>query len=204
MKKSCNLCGEAVSTGKLKRMYTGSKHTNLITLASLSLIGVVERDNVDTVLGQISKSSSRVCYSHIKQAAQYLCAEIAARGMQHSYGKGPTAGGTPAYVSTSDIPQNLIDVINGMTKTNVVISARDVRSYVNLALKKFEADSLWPEHCPDEVELEKPPPMVESMESTAPPELLIKAEVELEDDFGMIEKPEENYDVAATPDTKVW
>ncbi|KAK5975771.1 hypothetical protein GCK32_021954, partial [Trichostrongylus colubriformis] len=93
-----------------------AKKLNLVMTASLSLIGVVNKADVDTVVEEISKHNRHLCHSHVAQAARYLSAEMAVTGKRFSYYEDRIAGGSTAYVSTADIPPHLVEVINAMSK----------------------------------------------------------------------------------------
>ncbi|KAK6060154.1 hypothetical protein COOONC_02189 [Cooperia oncophora] len=179
MKRSCALCGRASIAKNMKRMCVGSRSTNLIMVASLSSVGIVARSDVSTVVDFISRNSRYICYSHVMQATQYLCAEIAAKGGHLSYYNGE------AYVTTEDIPLHVVEMINGFNNTDAVITARDVRLFINVAFKKYPATSLWPG----------------SGEITARSEPVVQVEVGYGDDVGV--KREGDVDVASNLTTEV-
>ncbi|KAK5979844.1 hypothetical protein GCK32_021234 [Trichostrongylus colubriformis] len=83
MRKSCVLCGHIGDVSTMKYM-SPAKKLNLVMTASLSLIGVVNRADVDTVEEEISKHNRRLCHSHVAQAARYLSAEMAVTGKRFS------------------------------------------------------------------------------------------------------------------------
>ncbi|KAK5983045.1 hypothetical protein GCK32_004573 [Trichostrongylus colubriformis] len=114
--------------------------------ASLSLIGCVDRANVGKVVDDITHPNKFLCQSHVVEAAQYISAEMFATGRKFSYYSNPSAKGSTAYVHTGDIPPHLVEVINAMSDGSVVITARDVWSFMNTALRKYHGTPLWPEH----------------------------------------------------------
>ncbi|KAK6060155.1 hypothetical protein COOONC_02190, partial [Cooperia oncophora] len=197
MRRCCALCGNIDSEKAMKRMCTGSKNTNLIMVASLSLVGIVDRANAEAVVEEISRNSKYICYSHVMQAAQYLCAEMAARGRRLSFYK------SEAYVTSEDIPADFVEVINSINNSNTTITARDVRSFVNCMLKRYHASSLWPEqYTEDEMEMKLPVP--EAGASTARPEQDVKVEVDSGNDVDMMERHGGNDDEESTFETKVF
>ncbi|KAK5975801.1 hypothetical protein GCK32_003918 [Trichostrongylus colubriformis] len=130
-RRSCVLCGRTVVANDIKR--------------------TVDRASTDEVMEVISNPNKFICQSHIVQAAQYLSGEMAATGRKFSYYDYPSARGKIAYVHTLDIPPHLVDVINGMSKSNVTATARDVLSFMNSALKKYYGTSAWPYQYNEEV-----------------------------------------------------
>ncbi|PIO65097.1 hypothetical protein TELCIR_13249 [Teladorsagia circumcincta] len=52
----------------MERMYTHSKTPNFVMTASLSLMGVVDRANVDAVVAHITRNQIYVCNTHVIQA----------------------------------------------------------------------------------------------------------------------------------------
>ncbi|KAK5970243.1 hypothetical protein GCK32_000860 [Trichostrongylus colubriformis] len=157
--KYCALCGRTADKSSMKQMNAGKK-LNLIMMASLSLIGVVDRADVATKVEEISKHTIFICHSHVVRAAQYLSAEMAANGKRFSYYKDPSAKGSTScvsYVKTADIPPHLVEVINGMSNKTVIITARDVWSFMNIALKKYHGSSMWPMLCKEQAQFDQLP-----------------------------------------------
>ncbi|KAK6055401.1 hypothetical protein COOONC_07091 [Cooperia oncophora] len=132
------------SMGVMKQIFSPSKVPNLIMVASLSLIGDVERAKVDSLVENITCKRKYICNSHIIKAAKSLSDEMTASGKHLSY-SADRGEGTSAYYTTADIPHHLVDLINGRTDSDVVISARDVWTFVNDALKKFYGTPEWPQ-----------------------------------------------------------
>ncbi|KAK5975372.1 hypothetical protein GCK32_015569 [Trichostrongylus colubriformis] len=151
MKKCCVLCNRTNSVETMKQMSPAEK-LNLITAASLSLIGVVDRADVDNVVEKISQRNRFLCHSHVVQAAQYLTAEMAVTGRGYSHYDDPSSLGSTAYVNTSDVPPHLVEVINGMSTRNIIVTVRDVASFINSALKRYHGTSLWTQYHEEGIE----------------------------------------------------
>ncbi|KAK5982410.1 hypothetical protein GCK32_008366 [Trichostrongylus colubriformis] len=153
MRRTCVLCGRFANAKTMIRN-NRNKKMGLILTASLSLIGCVEKAKVDRVVERISNRIKYFCRSHVVQAARYLTAEVLATGTQFSYYKDPSASGPTAYFNTADIPLHIVNVINGMSKNGTAITARDVFSFINGALKKYYGTRLWHDHHKEEEDLE--------------------------------------------------
>ncbi|KAK5977617.1 hypothetical protein GCK32_011932 [Trichostrongylus colubriformis] len=154
MRNTCILCLQKAITSTMQRASV-SKRTNLIIAASLSMLGYVDREDVDKVVETISNNSRWICQSHVVYAAQYICAEMVAIGKNFSYYCNPSAKGSTAYVSSEDIPPHLVGIINGMSNGSVVITAGDLLTFVNTALKRYHGTSLWPQHSGQEEGMEE-------------------------------------------------
>ncbi|KAK5973650.1 hypothetical protein GCK32_008421 [Trichostrongylus colubriformis] len=135
-----------------------NKNLNLVLIGSLAMRGFVDGARVNDVVEEISSCCKYYCCSHTVQAAQYITAEIIAAGRQLSYYEEPGRGSV-AYVTTAGIPPHLVEVLNGLSTGSVVITARDVFSFVNEALRKHYGTSLWPGSYEEEEGVEEAVPV---------------------------------------------
>ncbi|KAK6054844.1 hypothetical protein COOONC_07650 [Cooperia oncophora] len=146
MKKApCRLCGRSSYVKDMRIIGTNAKSRHFILIATLSLIGVVETAHVVGLVDHISKKYRCLCHSHVIQAGQYLCGEITASGKCISFYNDPYAQRSTAYVSTGDIPPHLVDIINEIGNGDVTITAKDLMTFVNAALKRYYGTSVWPQ-----------------------------------------------------------
>ncbi|KAK6054381.1 hypothetical protein COOONC_08114 [Cooperia oncophora] len=203
MKKVCVLCGRTAEVSHMKYMSTAKK-MNLIMVGCLSLVGIVDRKSVNGVVETVSQKNRFLCHTHVVKAAQYLSAQMVVCGRRFSYYHDPSAGKWVPYLTTGDIPQHQVEIINGMSDGNVTINAWDVMSFVNDALKKYHGSAWWPDHYEEEeagCEEEYSNGDAEESDSHSEPsasvsEPGVKVELEDEGDVDSYDKREEKFDVS--------
>ncbi|KAK5966676.1 hypothetical protein GCK32_012942 [Trichostrongylus colubriformis] len=145
MRRTCVFCGRISSVKTMKQTLRNKKLTLILT-SSLSLIGCVNRADVGNMVEEFSNHVKHFCRSHVVEAAQYLSAEVLATGKRFSFYNDPSARGIIAYFITTDIPSNVVEMISGMSNNTVPITARDVMSFINAALKKYYGTPMWSRH----------------------------------------------------------
>ncbi|KAK6034348.1 hypothetical protein COOONC_28146 [Cooperia oncophora] len=157
MRRTCALCGKVSCFEHMKRM-NHRKKQNLIMVASLSFLGIVDRSKVDAVVANISRASRCICHSHVIRAAQYLCAEVTISGARLLYDDAYKA----AYFPTTDIPSHLAEVINRTSNAGDVITTRDVGYFINGSLMRYYGTPAWPSNYEEEESEEAVPGSNES------------------------------------------
>ncbi|KAK5965654.1 hypothetical protein GCK32_016947 [Trichostrongylus colubriformis] len=141
--KSCAICQKVVGDSRLRFGYS-SKMYNMIMLMAHSLAGQVESSAALAIVNSISnKRSHRICHLHVVRAAQYLLAEMAKAGKTVSHFDDPHASGSTAYVTDVDIPRDLLSTLNTMAEGVVNITYREIRNFLNGALKRYYLSTLW-------------------------------------------------------------
>nr|CDJ91734.1 unnamed protein product [Haemonchus contortus] len=125
-------------------------------MASLSLGGEIERSNVDSLVDNACTDNKFFCHTHLVTAAQYISAEMAMAGRRFSHFEDPTAWASTAYVTLADIPPHLVESFNEMKNNdNIVITERDVCTFLNNALRKYHGTPLWPERIEDRLNFDE-------------------------------------------------
>ncbi|KAK6035449.1 hypothetical protein COOONC_27046 [Cooperia oncophora] len=165
MRRSCSLCGQVANVDSMRRMYPSSRKPNFILAALLSLLGLVDRALVDSVWETLCRNRIYVCHIHVVRAWKN---RVVLRR--------PDAEGSTAYFCTDDIP-------TGLVENNMAISARDVWSFINAAMKKYRGTSLWPEHYAEEEEgmLEEADRSMAAPGEHGDPDSVVKEEMDQEE-----------------------
>ncbi|KAK5972187.1 hypothetical protein GCK32_013864 [Trichostrongylus colubriformis] len=145
MVKTCIICGGSVHALDVRRS-SSARRQNVILMASLALGGEIERSSVNALVDNACTENKFFCHTHLVAAAQYISAEMAMVGRRFSHFEDPTAWASTAYVGQADIPPHLIKAFNEMKNSDsVVITERDVCTFLNNALRKYHGTPLWPE-----------------------------------------------------------
>ncbi|XGW24968.1 hypothetical protein V3C99_006426 [Haemonchus contortus] len=155
MVKTCIICGRPVHADEVRRS-SSARRQNIILMASLSLGGEIERSNVDALVDNACTDNKFFCHTHLVTAAQYISAEMAMAGRRFSHFEDPTAWASTAYVTLADIPPHLVESFNEMKNNdNIVITERDVCTFLNNALRKYHGTPLWPERIEDRLNFDE-------------------------------------------------
>ncbi|KAK6028919.1 hypothetical protein OSTOST_04979, partial [Ostertagia ostertagi] len=181
-----------------------NRNWSLILTSSLSLAGQFDRSNIVTLAEKITCSGRYVCSCHVVHAAQYLYAEVVSAGSSLSRDKYSSSRTSMVLAVAADIPKNLVETLNWMSKT-IVINAEDVRAFMNATKKKYYGTSVWPVHQEEEEDrLEGVVPSANSEELGIPiePDTEVgveedELEYDAQDNTEMMEIGAEIYDEAS-------
>uniref|UniRef100_A0A7I4YKD3 Cytoplasmic tRNA 2-thiolation protein 2 n=1 Tax=Haemonchus contortus TaxID=6289 RepID=A0A7I4YKD3_HAECO len=138
----CVICQKALTQLNGKRS-SAARTQNVVLLMSLSLAGYVDLERARSLVEKATKRQAYVCHIHVVQAAQYISAEMVMYGKRFAHFEDPSASGRTAYVTDGDIPQELVNAINRMAEGITAVTFRDVSRFLNDALKRYYATSLW-------------------------------------------------------------
>ncbi|KAK5965542.1 hypothetical protein GCK32_020395, partial [Trichostrongylus colubriformis] len=126
------------------RRSSSKSQNHYILMMSISLSGQIEEKIARTRAMGLARGSRKFCHIHVVHAAQYLLAETVTAGNEISHFKDPKARGRTAYITDGDIPPHLVSALNRSAENRVLITSRDVSSFINDAFKRYYETVLWP------------------------------------------------------------